>query len=179
MTRLALLGLLAAAAPVAAAVAGAPAANVSRTVDTRLCPFPLAVTVTTLDEPGRVATTALRFAFAGPTTIRLRNAATGRTAMLTSPGSQSVDTRTGSVTFRGRHVWYWSTGKHVPFLETTGTGSLRAPSSVLSPGTARARVIDPCALVAASAPSTKPRTTPAPWGLPAYALSQIGYARLT
>jgi hypothetical protein len=39
-------------------------------------------------------------------------------------------------------------------------------------------VIDPCALVAASPPSTKPVSTPAPWELPAYALSQIGYAGL-
>jgi hypothetical protein len=39
-------------------------------------------------------------------------------------------------------------------------------------------VIDPCALVAAAAPPTNPRATPAPWGLPAYALSRIGYAGL-
>jgi hypothetical protein len=39
-------------------------------------------------------------------------------------------------------------------------------------------VIDPCALVAASPPSTQPVTTPAPWGLPAFVLSQIAYAGL-
>src|SRR5262249_57332842 len=79
----------------------------------------------------------------------------------------------------GRRVWYWSPGAHVPSLRTTGTGALRAPAYVLSPGTSRARVIDPCALVAAAAPSTEPRATPAPWGPPAFALSQIGYSGLT
>jgi hypothetical protein len=39
-------------------------------------------------------------------------------------------------------------------------------------------VIDPCALVGPSRPSTQPRTTPAPWGVPAYALSQIASAGL-
>src|SRR5213076_1052686 len=114
----------------------------------------------------QVATNVLHFELAGPSTITLRNTRTGRTAVLRSPGPFAVDTRTGTVTFRGRHVWYWSTGKDVPFLSTTGAGSLRAPSYVLSRGSTRPRVIDPCALVAPSAPSTKPRTTPAPWGLP-------------
>jgi hypothetical protein len=167
--------LLTATAAAATAALSSPA---SEAVDSRLCPFPLGVTVSRTGSSDQVATSVLHFELAGPTRIILRNMRTGRTAVLRSPGPFAVDTRTGSVTFRGRHVWYWSTGSHVPFLSTTGTVSLRAPSYVLSPGTARARVIDPCALVAPSAPSTRPRTTPAPWGLPAYALSQIGYARL-
>jgi hypothetical protein len=176
VTRLAAIVVLLTAA---AAAAAAPTARVSTAVDSRLCPFPLAVTVTQGGAADQVATSVLHFELDGPSTVALRNVRTGRTAVLRSPGSFAVDTRTGSVTFHGRHVWYWSTGKHVPYLSTTGTGTLRAPSYVLAPGTSRARVIDPCALVAATAPSTKPRVTPAPWGLPPYALSQIGYARLT
>jgi hypothetical protein len=53
----------------------------------------------------------------------------------------------------------------VPFLSTAGASS-------------DPRVIDPCALVAASAPSTKPRATPAPWPAPAFTLSQIASAGL-
>jgi hypothetical protein len=171
--------VLLAAAFTSAGLAGSPSTHVSRSVDTGLCPFPLAVTVTGKDEAGQVGTTALRFSFAGPSTIRLHNASTGRTAILDSSGSTSVDTRTGSVTFRGHQVWFWSTGKHVPFVSTDGKGSLDAPYFVLSSATSHARVIDPCALLAAAPPSTKPVTTPAPWGLPASALSQIDYAGLT
>ena len=176
MTRLAAIVVLLTAS---AAAAAAPSSRVSEAIDSRLCPFPLAVTVKQGGGVDGVATSVLHFQLDGPSTVALRNLRTGRTAVLRSPGSFAVDTRTGSVTFRGRHVWYWSTGKRVPFLSTTGTGRLRAPSYVLSPGSSRARVIDPCALVATAAPSTRPRTTPAPWPLPAYALSQIGYARLT
>jgi hypothetical protein len=163
----------------AVAAAASPSSRVSRAVDSRLCPFPLAVTVKRAPALDQVATSVLHFELDGPSTIELRNTRTGSSAVLRSPGRFAVDTRTGTVAFRGRHVWYWSTGAHVPFLATTGTGRLRAPSYVLAPGTSRARVIDPCAFVAPAAPSTKPRTTPAPWGLPAYALSRIGYARLT
>ena len=66
-----------------------------------------------------------------------------------------------------------------PYLSTDGKGSLDAPDFVLSSANSHADVIDPCALVAASPPSTQPVVTPAPWGLPASALSQIGYAGLT
>jgi hypothetical protein len=177
--RLTLIVVLVAASTTYAALASAPSAHVFHAVDSRLCPFPLDVKVVAADEPGQVQTTALRFTFGGPSTITLRNASTGRAAVLVSTGPHALDTRNGSITFRGHQVWFWSTGKHVPFLATDGTGRLRAPAFVLSPGNARARVIDPCALVAPSPPSTRPRTTPAPWGLPPYALSRIGYAHLT
>src|SRR6202035_3004499 len=104
---------------------------------------------------------------------------TGRTAVLDSSGSYSANPATGTVTFRGRHVWFWATGNHVPFLTTDVAGSLEAPSFVLSGAPAHAHVVDPCALVAPSPPSARPVATPAPWGLPAYSLSQIGYAGLT
>jgi hypothetical protein len=146
--------------------------------DTGLCPFPLEVTVHTKSQSDQVATTALKFRFAGPSTIELRNASTGRTATLSSPSLFSLDTTTGSIRFSGHRVWFWASGKRIPFLSTDGPGSLRAPKYVLPAAHTRARVIDPCALVDASPPSTKPVTTPAPWALPAYALSQIAYAGL-
>jgi hypothetical protein len=61
-----------------------------------------------------------------------------------------------------RHLWL---GHDVPFLSTAGSSS-------------DPQVIDPCALVSKSAPSTEPRATPAPWGPPAFTLSQIAYAGL-
>ena len=148
-------------------------------VDNGLCPFPLEVTVSTRNQSDQVPTTGLKFKFAGPSMIELRNTSTGSTASLSSPSFFSLDTTTGSIRFRGHRVWFWSSGKRVPFLSTDGRGSFEAPTYVLSAAHARARVIDPCALVAASPPSTKPVTTPAPWALPRYALSQIGYAGLT
>ncbi len=158
-------------------LAGSPSTHVSQSVDKGLCPFPLAITVKSREESYQDATTALRFKFIGPSTITLRNASTGRAVILNASGLNSVDTTTGSVTFRGRQVWFWSAGKHVPFVSTDGKGSLAAPYFVLS-GDSRARVIDPCALLAASPPSTQPLTTPAPWGLPARALGQIDHAGL-
>jgi hypothetical protein len=179
MTRL-MVGVLACAAVLAgAAIARAPARDVFHAVDRQLCPFPLDVKIVMSSEPGGVETTVSRFTFAGPSTIALRNVSTGRTALLRSTGSHSVDTRTGSVTFRGHRIWWWSTGKHVPYAVTDGTGTLRAPAFVLAPGSSRARVIDPCALVAPSPPSTRPRATRSPWPPARYALSQIRYAGLT
>jgi hypothetical protein len=161
-----------------AAACGSGSDRPEGAVDTELCPFPLVVTVTSKAGEA-VATTALRFEFAGPSRIVLRNATTGRTAQLDSSGSHAVDTRTGSITFRGHQVWYWAGGNQVPFMTSDGTGSLVAPTFVLDPGSSRARVVDPCARVAPAKPSTRPRATRAPWGLPAYALSQIEYAGLT
>ena len=170
--------MLLAAVLIGVALARLPSTQVSHSVDTRLCPFPLEITVRSRDENRQVDTTALRFRFIGPSTITLRNKTTGRTAILNSSASYTLDTTTGSFTFRGHQVWFWSTGKHVPFASTDGKGSLDAPYFVLSGDVLRTRVIDPCALVAASPPSTKPRTTPAPWGRPANTLSQIGRAGL-
>jgi len=176
VTRLAVIVVLLAAATAAGA---APSSRVvSKAVDSGLCPFPLAVTVKENVPADQVATSVLHFELSGPSTVDVRNTRSGRTAVLRSPGPFEVDTRTGNVTFSGRHTWYWSTGAHVPFLSTIGTGTLHAPSYVLTPATSRARVIDPCALVATVTPSTRPRATPAPWGLPAFALSQIGYSGL-
>jgi hypothetical protein len=157
-----------------AALAAAPV-QVSHTVDTRLCGFPLEVTLARRAPADGITTNVLRFAFAGPATITLRNAASGRTVALRSPGTHSVDTRDGSLAFSGHQVWLWSTGKHVPFLATDGSGTLKAPSFVLEGG-ARPDVLDPCALVGAPAPA--PRATTAPWGSPTHTLSRIAGAGL-
>jgi hypothetical protein len=61
-----------------------------------------------------------------------------------------------------RRLWL---AHDVPYLSTAGASS-------------DPRVVDPCALVAESAPSTEPRRTPAPWPPPAFTLSQIAYAGL-
>ena len=159
------------------AAAATPAAHVVRTADARLCPFLLRITVTSRDDLGTAGTSFLRFTFAGPSTITLRNGTTGRSATLHSSGPFSTNTKTGSVTFRGHQVWFWSTGNHVPFLTTDGTGSFNAPTYVLT-GNARPRVIDPCVLVAPAPPAAAPRTTRAPWPLPAYALTRIARAGL-
>jgi hypothetical protein len=172
-----ILALLAAVF-IGVALAGSPSTQVSHTVDTRLCPFPLDITVKSRDEIHQEDTTALRFRFIGPSTITLRNASTGRTAVLNASGSFAIDTTTGSFTFWGHQVWFWSAGKHVPFMSTDGKGRLEAPYFVLSGAEAHARVIDPCALVAASPPSTRSVTRSAPWRLPAFALSQINHAGL-
>jgi hypothetical protein len=172
------IACLAAVSFASAGRSDASSAVVVHSEDTGLCPFPLEVTVKTQNAGHQVGATALQFAFGGPSTITLRNGSTGRKATLSAPGGYSITPRTGTITFTGRHVWSWSTSKDVPFMSTQGTGSLVAPEYLLG-GSSRAKVVDPCALVAAGAPSTKPRTTAAPWGLPRYPLSQIAYAGLT
>jgi hypothetical protein len=166
--------LVLAAAATAAAAAGRSS---EQTVDRQLCPFPLQVSVAGR-QAAAAGTSALRFTFVGPSRITLRNGSTGRTATLDSPGAFTTNTKTGSVTFRGRQVWFWAAGKHVPFLTTTSPGALVAPIFVLN-GATRARVVDPCALVAPVPPSLEPATTPAPWPLPAFPLSRIARAHLT
>jgi hypothetical protein len=158
------------------ALARAPTTQVLHSVDTGLCPFPLDVRVTRKVRPGHVGTRAVQIL--GPATIRLRNASTGRTAVIEAPGASSLDPATQDLRFSGRQVWL---GKehHVPYLSTDGKGSKLAPTFVIRGTRLRPRVIDPCALVAASPPSTQPVTTPAPWALPTFALSQIEYAGLT
>jgi hypothetical protein len=146
-------------------------------VDTRLCGFPLEITTTPTAPVDPSAPTVFRFRLTGPTTIKLRNRATGRTATLDSSGSYAVDTTTGSVTFSGHRVWFWTTGKRVPFAVSDGRGTFVAPGFALRPGTSRVHALDPCALVGPAA-STRPATTKAPWGLPRSALAQIGRSGL-
>jgi hypothetical protein len=158
---------------------GDDSSRVVQSLDSGLCPFPLEITVRTTKRNIQAGATALQFEWIGPGTVTLRNTVTGRTKVLDASGSFAVDTRTGSIALRGHQIWYWSTGKDVPFLSTDGRVGLKAPYFVLSGAAAQARVIDPCALVSPAAPSTLPVTTSAPWGLPTYALSQFAYSGLT
>ena len=89
--------------------------------------------------------------------------------------------RPGRSPFRGQRVWFWATGNHVPFLESDGVGSLKAPYDILEgstpPHTRGRRPVR-----ARRAPRLRrpgPQRRAAPWGLPAYALSRIAYAGLT
>ena len=126
-------------------------------------------------------TAVLEFTLEGPNRILLAElSSTHRTIILDSPRVRtSVDPRAGSVGFHGHNVWYRGLGQ-VPFLATDGAGRLLAHRFyVLSPRPVPPDVIDPCALVAGYAAATEPRTTPAPWGLPRIALSQIALAGLT
>ena len=147
-----------------------------RSVDTGLCPFELDVQVTRAVRVRRVDGQPIQIT--GPTTVTLRNASTGRTATLQASGSSSLNRATGDLRFSGHQLWLAAENR-VPYLSTTGRGSQLAPAFVVSGTALHRRVVDPCALVAASPPSTAPVTTPAPWGLPPFALSQIAYARLT
>jgi hypothetical protein len=92
----------------------------------------------------------VRHVVSGSTAITLRNNSTGRTATLDAAGSQ--------------RIWL-APENRVPYLSTDG-------------GKSHPRVIDPCALVATSPPPTQPAASPAPWGVPAFALSHIAYAGL-
>jgi hypothetical protein len=143
--------------------------------DTHLCPFPVTVELLRGKIP-HAETAVLEFTLEGPTRILLRNDSTRSTVVLDSPGTYSVD-RAGSVGFHGHNVWYRGLGE-VPFLATDGPGTFVAPRFTLSPGTSRASVIDPCALLAPSPPDLGPRTTPAPWPAPPYTLSRIAHAQL-
>ena len=144
--------------------------------DRHLCPFPVTVELLRSGIP-HAETGVLDYTLEGPVRILLRNDSTHRTTILNSSGSYSVDARTGNVGFRGHNVWYRGVGQ-VPFLATDGAGTFVAHRFTLSPGTSRASVIDPCALLAPSPPDVRPRTTPAPWPVPPYTLSRIRYAHL-
>jgi hypothetical protein len=174
--RLALCLAIAAALTSAASVGARPGdgERVFASVDRALCPFPLDVTLTSKDR----GTAAFGLVFIGPATVTLRNATTGRRATLTNSGAYTVDAASGRISFRGHRLWFSASSDDVPFLSSDGAGSFGGPEFTLAEAGSRARVVDPCALVAPSRPLTRPRTTPAPWPLPAYALSQIAYARL-
>src|SRR5262245_23778439 len=147
------VAVLTAAVLVAAGLA-APAPRTFHTFDTRLCPFDL-------DVRG----TSEGVAVSAPVT--------GRTAVVRADGSWR--TAAGVRRFAGEHLWL-SSKNHLPYLLTTGPGRLSA-DGVLLGGDFRARVVDPCALVAT--PPTALSTGPAPWPVPRFALSRIAAAGLT
>jgi hypothetical protein len=160
----------------ASALTAAGAFARSTDTDSHLCPFPVEVQLIR-NSPQRAETAVLAFTLEGPVRVYLQNQATKRSIVLDSSGSYSIAPN-GSVRFHGRNVWYWGLGD-MPFLVTDGPGSFVAPSYRLGPGATRARVIDPCALLAPKRPDIRVRTTPAPWPILSYALSRIRSAHLT
>lgn len=150
--------------------------HTTRSTDSALCPFPLEVTLRSPVGPVQ-AETVLKFPLTGPSTITLRNTSTGRSATLDSSDAYAKNTENGSVTFTGHQVWFWAQDNPVPFLQTDGEVRLIGPRLKLG-GDAKASVIDPCALVSSSKPSTTPATTSAPWQPPAFPLSHIAAAGL-
>jgi hypothetical protein len=144
-----------AAAVLAATGLAASAPTAFHTLDSRLCPFDLEVRGT-------------------PEGVAVAAPVTGRTAVVRAEGSwQAIGG--GERRFVGEHLWL-SAKNHVPYLLTTGAGRLSA-DGVLLGGGFRARVVDPCALVAK--PATVLSTGPAPWPVPQFALSRIAAAGLT
>ena len=123
------------------------------------------------------APTVGRFTLTGRTEITLRNGTTGRRATLGSSGAHAVDTRTGAVIFYGPQVWFWTTGKHVPFLATTGSGAFSPDARAPAPGR-RPRACSTRARSSAGAAAEAARDA-APWPLPTHALTAIGRAGLT
>jgi hypothetical protein len=98
---------------------------------------------------------------------------TGQTATLNSSGPSTTDSSGNAYTF-GDAIW--ANSRLIPYEATKGPLSFSA-DGVLSTTNNNAEAIDPCALVG-PAPDLTPATTPAPWGVPANALSRIGYAGL-
>src|SRR5579872_6752402 len=94
-TLVALLTVLALDAAVVTGVgaAGLPSTQVLRSVDTALCPFKLGVTVSRQTRIDRIGKTTLQVF--GPSSITLRNLATGETKTLSASGTYSVDQATG------------------------------------------------------------------------------------
>lgn len=152
-----------------------PPPRVTENVDQTLCPFPLDIIVTSARTQQRVPGGGIRLT--GKVDVSLRNVVSNRKATLSASGPLTFYPATGSVTFEGHQLWT-SQQTLAPYLATDGNGSLLAPNYFLSPSNLASKVIDPCALVADAPPSVQPVTTPAPWGLPAFALSQINFAHL-
>jgi hypothetical protein len=173
----ALVGVVAAGVACAGCAGSSSATTTVRSRVVGLCPFPLEVTVASLGATHAAPSAALQFRMFGPSRITLRNATTGRSVTLDAPGSYTIDPHDGTVTFRGSRLWL--AADDVPFLATDGTGRLVAPTFVLAAGTTRTRVVDPCALVASSPPSTSLATTRGAWPAPAYPLTRIAAAGLT
>jgi len=149
--------------------------SVFRGTDTHLCSFPLDVSITSV---GRTAT-VFGLWLVGDATVTLRNATSGRTATLRAAGSYSISPANGTVRFSGQRLWFLAGSSEVPFLATSGTGSLVAPAYILSAPGLKERIVDPCALVASAGPAPEPRSTRAPWGLPTDVLTHLRSAGLT
>ena len=143
-------------------------------LDTRLCPFPLRVIVSTTvrraDVRGRAVTVR------GPTTVTLRNAATGRTAVLRAAGKSARDPVAGDLRFVDRQLWLGG-ARHVPYLSTDGDGAVLASTLVADRRRGRGASSTRARSSPASRRAVVPRATPAPWGVPAVRADAHGRRR--
>src|SRR5262245_63368131 len=119
---------VAAVAAVAAFASAAPPAERLHAVDTKLCGFPLDVTVER--ERGSDTFDDAAVWTLGSTRIRLRNRTTGRAATLRAAGETWIEKASGTIRFFGHNVWL-APRNHVPYLSTQGGGTLAAPRFVL------------------------------------------------
>jgi hypothetical protein len=175
VVRCALLGLAVMLASSSPSLANPPNASTLETVDNGLCGFPLDVTMTNAKNMHAVGASVR---FTGQAKVLLTNLTTGQTAKLNASGPVAFNGTTQTLSFWGHQLWFGGfSPPGVPYESTDGPASFDS-NFVLSTANSNATVIDPCALVGPT-PTVTPVSTPAPWGLPTDALSQIGFAGLT
>ncbi len=168
----AFLALVVSLAAAAASQANATSGTTIENVDYGLCGFPLKITVSNAQKAHAVGNKSVRLT--GQAKVTLTNLATGQEVTLSASGPSTFNNSTHTLSFTGHQLWLG--GELVPYLATDAKGSL--DSNFVLSGARNANVVDPCALVGLT-PSVTPVTTPVPWGLPADALAQIGFAGLT
>ncbi len=162
-----------AAAGAGSGLAGSSSQAFSIAYDNHLCTFPFTIVVKASGTP----TDLVGFEFTGPATVTLKNAKTGRTAVLHQTGTYAVNPKSQSVSFSGERLWFRPEG--APFLVTTGKGTLNAPNFVLDASHLTTKVIDPCVLLGPTQPvSTTSTAVAPPWRLPNDSLTHIAHAGL-
>jgi len=139
-------------------------------VDGGLCGFPIQVTLVD-GQSTRAGPNAL---VTGLAKVVVTNLDTGQTATVNGSAPYTVDS-SGTLRIWGDEVFAIGSS-FIPYVRTSGPLSITTAGVVSSPSN-NAKAIDPCALVG-PAPVLTPGTTPAPWGLPANALSHMAYAGL-
>src|SRR5262245_8317586 len=117
-------GTWVAVAAAAAFVGAAPPAERLHAVDTRLCGFPLEVTVER--KRGSDTFDDVPVWTLGSTRITLRNRMTGRAVTLRAAGETWVEKSSGTIRFFDHNYWL-APRNHVPYLSTKGAGTLAAP----------------------------------------------------
>ena len=172
------VGLVVGLAALAVAVAFPPSSGATPpavlydTVDTGLCAFPFEATGVGTQ---RNHVTPNLFFTNGPFSVALRNLVTGATASVTSPAQGRLDPVGQTFDFIGRQLIFSSDGIPVGFLQGQTVLDLVTGLVVRQTGSKGAQ--SPCRLL--GAPAVVPRTTPAPWPLPADPVGGMQLAGLT